>query len=66
MGGTHPGGFRMSDLELLLGAIDNTIGGWKLDEVPALHILELLRRNLTDRMHEAGADARADHEEDPF
>ena len=66
MGGTHPGGFRMSDLELLLGAIDDTIGGWKLDEVPALHILELLRRNLVDRMHEAGPDASDYQEEDPF
>ena len=55
----------MTELELLLGAIDDTISVWEPDDA-ALHILELLRRNLTDRMHEAGADARADHEEDPF
>lgn len=55
----------MTELELLLGAIDDTVNAWEPEDA-ALHILELLRRNLADRMHEAGADARADQEEDPF
>ena len=55
----------MTELEILLGAIDDTIIAWEPEDA-ARHIIELLRRNLTDRMREAGPGARASQEEDPF
>lgn len=56
----------MPDLDLLLGALDDTIASWEPDD-GALRIVELLRRNLAERINAERLNAHeADPAEDPF